>query len=793
MIMMALLAAVSAVSGAKDYTRGTAVWFDTPTDSKAGAPWTIHDMSASYSNPDTLWERRSFPIGNGSIGASVLGGVSRERLVINEKTLWRGGPGGDAGYWNMNRKVPADTMKRVRELLAEGRNTEAGRVTARNFSGPNKYDADRFGAFTVLGEVYVDVEQSDAATDYRRVLNLDSAVVAVDYVNEAGARRQREYFASYPDSVMVWRFSSDGAPQNLELTFNCPQMVDRIAKRKRGLMWSGHVDGNGMKWAMRIDARVPRGGKVKIDAKSGSIRVENAPVVEFVMSADTDYAINFDPDMTSADAYKGAAPERMVDRTVDRAMKMDYNTLYGRHRDDYRNLYGRVELKINPDQKHENRPLPERLARYRAGEKDWSLEETYFQFGRYLLIASSRKGNLPANLQGMWHNNTDGPWRVDYHNNINLQMNYWPAMSTNLAECFEPFTDYVRTLVKPGEATARDFFGARGWTASISGNPFGMTAPLESGEMAWNYNPMGGPWLATELWDYYDYTGDTLWLAEVAYPMLKGSADFVSDMLYDYNGSLTSAPSYSPEHGECDMGATYANAVSREMLAIGIKAAEVLGRDSESVAEWREKLARIHPYKIGGYGQLCEWYEDIDPYGDPHRHTNHLFGLHPGSSINALTDKALVDACRETLRQRGDAATGWSMGWKLNHWARLLDGNHAYVLFGNLLKEGTADNLWDMHPPFQIDGNFGGTAGIAEMLVQGHNGVIHILPALPDAWASGSVKGLKVRGGYEVDIDWADGKATRVAVRAAHDGVCRVMIDGRVTEKRMRAGEETVM
>lgn len=711
-------------AGETDYTQGLSIWFDTPNTLQGYAVWyggrpdlwkggdKPETAGNAGHNPDPAWESQSLPIGNGSLGANIMGSVEAERITFNEKTLWRGGPNTAKGadyYWNVN-KQSAHLLDEIRKAFTEGNQEKAEMLTRQNFNSEVSYDADgenpfRFGSFTTMGEFYVETGLNIIGmSDYKRILSLDSAMAVVQFKKDHVAY-QRNYFISYPANVMVMRFSADE--------------------------------------------------------------------VVFYITADTDYKPNFDPDFKDPKTYVGVNPEETTKQWMNNAVLQGYTALFSQHYNDYATLFDRVKLNLNPAIKGKNMPTPQRLKNYRAGQPDYDLEELYFQFGRYLLISSSRPGNMPANLQGIWHNNVDGPWRVDYHNNINIQMNYWPACSTNLNECMLPLVDFIRTLVKPGEKTAKSYFGARGWTASISGNIFGFTTPLESQDMSWNFNPMAGPWLATHIWEYYDYTRDLKFLKETGYELIKSSADFAVDYLWHKpDGTYTAAPSTSPEHGPIDQGATFVHAVVREILLDAIEASKVLGVDKKERKQWEHVLANLVPYKIGRYGQLMEWSVDIDDPKDEHRHVNHLFGLHPGHTVSPVTTPELAKAAKVVLVHRGDGATGWSMGWKLNQWARLHDGNHAYTLFGNLLKNGTLDNLWDTHSPFQIDGNFGGTAGITEMLLQSHMGFIQLLPALPDAWKEGSVSGICAKGNFEVAMVWENNQLKEAVVHSNAGGNC---------------------
>lgn len=799
-ILLSLLVSLS-IHAQTDYTHGLSIWFDQPTSLKGRAVWyggrpdlwkgkgKPENAGYANNNDDSEWESQSLPIGNGNIGANILGSVEAERITFNEKTLWRGGPNTSKGakyYWDIN-KNSAHLLKEIRQAFKDGDDEKAAKITRENFNSLASYEYNdekpfRFGNFTTMGEFYIETGHSYVGMgDYKRVLSLDSAMAVVQYEKD-NINFTRKYFVSYPANMLVVRYSADKpGKQNLIFSY-APNPVSEgniQATGNTGLIYRAILDNNNMKYTIRIESEC-KGGTSEV--KNGKIHISEADEVVFYITADTDYKINFDPDFNDPKAYVGVNPDETTALWMKEAKEKGYDKLLKEHFADYSSLFGRVQLELNPNAPMtleypgvNDLPTPKRLEHYRKGKADYGLEKIYYQYGRYLLISSSRPGNMPANLQGMWHNNVDGPWHVDYHNNINIQMNYWPACTTNLTECMLPFIDFIKTLIKPGAVTAKAYYGARGWTAGISGNIFGFTAPLSSQSMSWNFNPMAGPWLATHIWDYYDYTCDKKFLKETGYEIIKSSAMFAMDYLWKRDdGSYTAAPSTSPEHGPIDQGATFVHAVIREILLDAIEASKILGVDSKLRREWNNVLVNLVPYKIGRYGQLMEWSKDIDDPKDQHRHINHLFGLHPGHTVSPVTTPELAEASKVVLVHRGDGATGWSMGWKLNQWARLHDGNHAYTLFGNLLKNGTLDNMWDTHPPFQIDGNFGGTAGITEMLMQSHMGFIHLLPALPDAWSEGRIAGICAKGGFDIEIIWSDGKLKEAVISSKNGSRCNL-------------------
>lgn len=711
----------------------------------------------------SVWENYAFPMGNSSLGAMVLQSPAVDAILLNEKSLWKGGPAsgsGPANYWRAD-PHSARFLPDIRQAFLDGDSLRADSLTRRAFSGAiadnGTADTLRFGTFTTMGEMYVSTGiANEDCSDFRRSLLLDKAVSHTSFKYQ-GATYRRTYFVSYPDQLMVMHYGANhGQRQNLDWVYKPnPHATGTWATDEYGLVYTAHLNNNKLPYVIRIQARV-KDGSVKYE--DGHIAVRDASEVDFIITAATGYKPNYSPVLTDPYTYYGKDAGAWALLSMKGAADKKWGQLLRRHVDDYTQLFDRVSIDLRQmaDKKGGNDiPTDERIDRYREGKADAWLEMLYYQFARYLIIQSSRGETMPMNLQGMWNRGVKGPWNCDYHNNINIQMNYWPVCSANLAECFEPLNVYLRSIYEPGQRTAKTMYDARGWTANISTNIFGFTAPSKSESVNWNLAAINGPWLATHVWDYYEYTLDRDYLKQTAYPLLKSSAQFVCDYLWlQPSGLYTAAPSTSPEHGPVDKGATFANAVARQLLTDAISASRVLGVDSTDRQEWLQVRDKIEPYRIGRYGQLMEWSRDIDNPKDNHRHTNHLFGLFPSHDISVKATPELAEAARVVLDHRGDFSTGWSMGWKLNLWAHLRDGNRSYALLQNLLRTGTLYNLWDTHPPYQIDGNLGGLSGMNEMLLQSEGRTITLLPACPQAWDKGSVKGLRARGNVTVDIDW---------------------------------------
>ena len=765
-----------------------------------------------YNKPATTWTE-ALPIGNGRIGAMVFGNVEEELIQLNEATLWSGGP----VKTNVNPTSP-QYLQPLRDALFKS-DYKSANAMARKMQG--LYSE----SYMPLGDLLIKHSfENKTATNYYRDLNIQDGLATTKYTVD-GVDYKREVFASAPDNIMVIKISSSKPNQlNVTVTTNSP-LKYQLLNDKNILLLKGkapsHVEPsyykpnrefvvyedttgcNGMRFELQIKA-VNKGGT--IITNSNGIHITNASEIILYVSAATSFN-GYDkcPDKEGKDEHQ------LAKNYLTKATAKNYQNLLQAHLADFHNYFNRVSLKLNKEEENKNNlPIDERLEIYRKGIADASLETLYFQYGRYLLISSSRTPNTPANLQGIWNKELRAPWSSNYTTNINVQMNYWPVESTNLSELHQPLIDLIKELSLTGKRTAKEFYNINnGWVVNHNSDIWAMSNPVGdvgNGDPKWANWAMGANWLSRHLWEHYLYTGDKKFLQQTAYPLMKSAAQFTLDWLVkDSSGHWVTAPSTSPENDFYDgdkkaamsISSTMDMGIIRDLFNNIIAASTILKIDKLFCDTLQNKMNKFYPFQIGSKGQLQEWYKDFADVDPHHRHVSHLYALYPAKEISPLTTPALSNAAKKTLELRGDDGTGWSLAWKVNMWARLLDGNHAYTLFRNLLRltkennttygpgGGVYPNLFDAHPPFQIDGNFAGTAGVTEMLLQSHNNEIHLLPALPTAWKDGTVKGLVARGNFVVDINWKEGKMIDATILSRKGGNCTIRTNEPVNVKEL--------
>ncbi len=747
----------------------------------------------------------SSPMGNGRLGAMMFGGVDMERIVLNESSVWSG------SRQEADRIGAHKALPEIRRLLLEGKNPEAEALVNSHFTcqGPGSAGG-QYGCYQVLGNLHLEFQgpiTNAPVKDYRRELNLSDAITRVQY-RRGMVKFQREMFVSAPDEVMVLKLTADVPGQiSFVARMDRPERFATVADGNDGLLMTGQldngVDGNGIRYVARVRA-LNRGGRVSTDGSS--LIVSQANEVVLLIAAATD--------------YQGFAGRQLKDplaatkADLNHAARRSYASLQRAHVADYTRLYSRVSLQLGaPNPAVTRKSTPVRLQALKQGTDDPSLAALYFNFGRYLLISSSRPGGLPANLQGIWAEEIKTPWTGDWHLDVNVQMNYWPTEVCNLSELHQPLFALIESLQVPGAKTAREYYAARGWVAHVITNPWGFTSPGESAN--WGSANSGSAWLCQHLWDHWLFTRDKKFLAW-AYPILKGSAQFYADLLIEEptHQWLVVAPANSPENhfrmkdgrtAAVTMGPTMLQQLVRYLFTACIEASEVLERDAEFRAELLDKRARLAPTRVASDGRIMEWLDEYEEPEPHHRHVSHLWGLYPGNEISPNRTPELAAAARKSLEVRGDDGVGWSLAYKVALWARLRDGDRAESLIRKALQPatdfgirydgggGVYPNLFDASPPFQIDGNFGVTAAIAEMLVQSQSDTIEFLPALPSNWRNGSVQGLRARGGIEVDLTWRDGRLITVGLTSQRTQTVKVSYLGQTTDLKLRMGQRQML
>ncbi|MFN8354485.1 MAG: glycoside hydrolase family 95 protein [Spirosomataceae bacterium] len=755
-----------------------------------------------YKQPARNWNE-ALPVGNGRLGVMIFGKVNEELLQLNEETLWSGGPVA------LNPKPDAASyLPKVREALRQENYEEADRLL-------RQIQGNYSSAYEPLGDLILKQDLSSQPTAYFRDLDIQKAIATTKFTVD-GVEYQREIFVSAPAQVIVLRLTaSKKGALNFVIRAQSQHTVKKLLLGANELAIRGKTPAQSEPNYVRdkakpVDYEDPtncRGvrfdWRVKLQSTDGTAKTDTAGIsianaseaIFYVTAASSFNGFDKCPDS------QGKDEKALATQTLKKALLKNANIIRKEHIADYQRFFNRVSLDLGRSKEAEALPMDERLIRYAQGATDPSLESLYFQFGRYLLISSSRPGGVPANLQGIWNPIMRPPWSSNYTININTEMNYWLAEQTNLSELHTTLTDWIKAVATTGQETAKNFYGLSGWVAHHNSDMWGLSNPVGDkgkGDPRWANWSMGGAWLSQHLWEHYTFTGDKKYLKDYAYPLMKGAAEFCNQWLVkDATGFWVTSPSTSPENGfitekgvkqTVSVASTMDLAIIYDLFTNVIQAGELLGVDADFRKVLAEKLTHLYPLHIGKKGNFQEWYKDWEDQEPQHRHVSHLFALHPGHEISPLRTPEFATAARKTLEIRGDEGTGWSKSWKINFWARLHDGNHAYKLVRELLKVtgmegtdyskggGTYPNLLCAHPPFQIDGNFGGTSGIAEMLLQSHDGVIHVFPARPDGWASGQVKGLKTRGGFEIDLQWNNGQLTKLIVKSVLGGVCRLKL-----------------
>ena len=753
---------------------------------KSGSEYTLW-----YDTPAGEWTE-ALPVGNGRLGGMLFGNPSVERLQVNEESLW-----GGVRIPNNNPGALED-LPRIRKLILDGNIPEAYELAEKHLAGiPGKTRS-----YQTLGDIYfLFADTAGTVTDYRRELDPERGIASVSYLRDGG-RIEYEVYVSAPDDIMVISMKSE-RKGGLDMSLSLSRPQDAVIT-----VTENRIDMEGQVVDADDPSKGPAGAHMKFFASlmvmscDGTLtpsdtvlQYSDGSEIVLFFNASTDYNVDL------LDLDRSLDPKKRCMEAISAASWKSFKLLKESHIGEHSEKFNRVGLSLGGDPSADSIPTDERLRRFRAGSDDPGLIATYFQYGRYLLMGSSRApAQLPANLQGIWNKDMLAPWNSDYHTNINLQMNYWPAEVCNLGETVMPLAGFIEELTVPGSVTAREMYGAKGWTLHHTTDPFGKTAVLDG--VYWGMFPLGGAWMTLPLWEHYEYTLDTAFLRERAYPIMKGAAEFISTFLVpDSQGRLVTVPSYSPENSYIDpvsgkeFKLTYSpsmdNQIIREVLGNYRKAAAILGVDREWADSLQFIIDRVPPDRVASNGTITEWIEEYEEAEPGHRHMSHLFALHPGTQITPETAE-LFAAARRTLERRlenGGGHTGWSRAWIINFYARLLDGDEAYKHLIQLLEKSTLPNLFDNHPPFQIDGNFGGTAGIAEMLLQSHNGVIRILPALPDSWPEGKVTGLKARGNFEVSIEWHEGMATLINVKSLSGAPIKMAYRENTLSMETEAGE----